>query len=92
MIIADVTDFPWRRGQHITATDTSAPSSALAISAASRGPGTYGVNPPVLDRTRGCTSVRNWKNPALPDRHEAMDAAKLDVVDEVDKRTDSELI
>jgi hypothetical protein len=29
------------------------------------------------------------KKPALPERHEAIDAAKLDVADVVDKRTDS---
>jgi hypothetical protein len=48
------------------------------------------VNPPVLDRTRGCTSSRNLKKPALPERHEAIDVARLDVADVVDKRTDSE--
>ncbi|MGJ3626386.1 hypothetical protein AB5I41_04645 [Sphingomonas sp. MMS24-JH45] len=44
------------------------------------------MNPPVLDRTRGRTSERNWKKPALPERHEAIDTARLDVEDVVDKR------
>jgi hypothetical protein len=47
------------------------------------------VNPPVLDRTRGCTSSRNLKKPALPERHEAIDAARLDVAGFVDKETTS---
>ncbi|WP_233130835.1 hypothetical protein [Sphingomonas jeddahensis] len=64
----------------------------MAISALSRGPGTNGVKPPVLDRTRGCTSSKNLKKPALPERHEAIDAARLDVADVVDKLTNSELI
>ena len=38
MIIADVTDFPCLRGQQKTAIEMSVPSSAFAISAASRGP------------------------------------------------------